>query len=448
MGAFLHLRHDGSLALSGTATTGRLLADMNRGPTAIQVSDVHKSFRMPTHRMETLKERALHPLAAADYTELRALKGVSFEVAAGEFMGIAGRNGSGKTTLLKLLASIYAADGGSIRMAGRVAPFIELGVGFNPNLAAQDNVLLNGVMMGLTPKEARRRFERVIEFAELQEFVELKLKNYSSGMRVRLGFAMLVEADADILLIDEVLAVGDASFQQKCTDTFYRLRNEGRTIVLVTHDMDKLRQYCDRAVLLHEGRVDCVGGPDQVSDRYMELNFKRGGVETATAEEPGHGAGWPARVGDFWFEDESGQPADSFSHGEPIRFCAVIEATDRVERVCFGFVLRNSDGVWICHIRSEEVPGPGVTLEPGERLRLRGRMENRLASGRYFAGIGLTPHRDSNEIVYQRDNAAELVVFGAEAPGGYHGVISPRYEIQAERETARESAPPPLTRSP
>jgi ABC-2 type transport system ATP-binding protein len=426
----------------------RFPAEMNRRPIAIQVSDVHKSYRMPTHRMETLKERALHPFAAADYTELRALDGVSFEVAAGEFMGIAGRNGSGKTTLLKLLASIYSVDRGRIRMAGRVAPFIELGVGFNPNLAAQDNVLLNGVMMGLTPKEARRRFERVIEFAELHDFVEMKLKNYSSGMRVRLGFAMLVEADADILLIDEVLAVGDASFQQKCTDTFYRLRGEGRTIVLVTHDMDKLKQYCDRAVLLHEGRVDCVGDPNQVSDRYLELNFKRGGVETAAAGDSELGAGWPARVGEFWFEDESGQPADSFSHGEAIRFCAVIEAVDRVENICFGFVLRNSDGVWIYHIRSDELPGPGVTLEPGERLRIRGRVENRLASGRYFAAIGLTPHRDSNEVVYARDNVAELVVFGAEAPGGYRGVVSPRYELQVEREAVPESAPPPLTRSP
>src|SRR4051812_37774920 len=206
-------------------------------PPVIQVEDLHKAFRIPKQRVDSLKERAVHPFASRDHRELRALDGVSFEIRKGEFFGIVGRNGSGKSTLLKLLASIYRADSGTIRLAGRLAPFIELGVGFNHELTARENVVLNGVMMGLTPKEVRERLDTVIEFAELEEFADLKLKNYSSGMLVRLAFSVMLQADADVLLIDEVLAVGDAAFQQKCQDAFHQMKAEAKTIVLVTHDM-------------------------------------------------------------------------------------------------------------------------------------------------------------------------------------------------------------------
>ncbi len=196
---------------------------------SIDVQGLSKSYMIPTQKRDTLKERAVRPFERAEYRRLQALDDVSFDVERGEFFGIVGRNGSGKSTLLKLLGSIYSADAGRIRIAGRVVPFIELGVGFNLELSAHDNVVLNGVMMGLTPREARRRFDEVIEFAELEEFSELKLKNYSSGMLVRLGFSLLTQVDADVLLIDEVLAVGDAAFQQKSFDAFSRLHREGRT---------------------------------------------------------------------------------------------------------------------------------------------------------------------------------------------------------------------------
>src|SRR5919204_2919103 len=186
--------------------------DYESRPVVIEARGVEKAFRIPDHRVDTFKERALHPLAGSHYRELRALRDVSFDVRQGEFFGIVGRNGSGKSTLLKILSSIYRADGGRVRMAGRVAPFIELGVGFNAELTSRENVVLNGVIMGLTLREARRRLDSVLDFAELKEFADLKLQNYSSGMLVRLAFAVMVEADADIMLIDEVLAVGDAAF--------------------------------------------------------------------------------------------------------------------------------------------------------------------------------------------------------------------------------------------
>src|SRR5436190_13119509 len=179
------------------------------GPVVIEARGVHKTFRIPEHRVDTIKERAIHPLTRIEHRELHALRDVSFDVHKGEFFGIVGRNGSGKSTLLKIMASIYRADRGRIRMAGSLAPFIELGVGFNPELTSRDNVILNGVLMGLSRQEAARRLGRVLEFAELEQFADLKLKNYSSGMMVRLAFSVMVQADADIMLIDEVLAVGD-----------------------------------------------------------------------------------------------------------------------------------------------------------------------------------------------------------------------------------------------
>src|SRR4051794_11997261 len=191
-----------------------------RGPVVIEARGLRKTFRIPEQKVETLKERAVHPFARIEHRQLQALRDVSFDVHRGEFFGIVGRNGSGKSTLLKILAGIYRADRGDVRMAGRLSTFIELGVGFNPDLAARDNVLINGIMLGLSPREALRRFDEIIEFAELEDFVDLKLKNYSSGMHVRLAFSVMIQVDADILLIDEVLAVGDASFQQKCFDVF------------------------------------------------------------------------------------------------------------------------------------------------------------------------------------------------------------------------------------
>ena len=183
---------------------------------AIDVDGVNKTFRVPKQHVNTLKERALHPFRRVDVDELHALQDVSFQILEGEFFGIVGRNGSGKSTMLKLLAGIYAADSGRIMIAGRLTPFIELGVGFNMELTALDNVIINGVMTGLSPAQARASFDDVIEFAELEDFLDLKLKNYSSGMQVRLAFSLMVQSDAEVLLIDEVLAVGDAAFQQKC----------------------------------------------------------------------------------------------------------------------------------------------------------------------------------------------------------------------------------------
>src|SRR3954454_5965599 len=259
---------------------------------AIEVRDLSKTFRIPKQQIHTFKERALHPFRRSTYDELRVLRGISFDVLEGEFFGIVGRNGSGKSTLLKCLAGIYRADAGQIRVAGRISPFIELGVGFNPDLTARENVIINAVMMGLTPREARSRFDSIIDFAELTDFVDLKLKNYSSGMQVRLAFAVMVQSGAEILLIDEVLAVGDAAFQQRCFDEFVRLRREGRTIVLVTHDMPLVQRFCHRALLITDGEIETIGDPGRVGERYLQRNYE---ASRAVPGETGD-AGGAARI--------------------------------------------------------------------------------------------------------------------------------------------------------
>ena len=242
---------------------------------AIAVNGVSKDFRLPVERRQTLKERVINPRFDRDAKVFHALQDVSFEIQRGEFFGIVGRNGSGKSTLLKCLAGIYQLDQGSIAIAGRLSTFIELGVGFNPDLAARDNIILNGIMLGLSPKEAASRVDQVLAFAELEEHVDLKLKNYSSGMQVRLAFAVLTQVDADVLLIDEVLAVGDAAFQSKCFEVFRQLNAAGKTIVLVTHDMGSVVRLCDRALLLEDGELVTIGDPERVGNAYLEYNFGR-----------------------------------------------------------------------------------------------------------------------------------------------------------------------------
>ena len=239
--------------------------------TSISARSVSKAFRLPHQKYTTVRERVIHPFSSGSSEVLPALRDVTFDIRSGEFLGIVGKNGSGKSTLLRCLSGIYRVDAGEITVQGRLAPFIELGVGFNEELTARDNVIINAVMLGLTPSEARRRFEDVIAFAELEDYVDLKLKNYSSGMVARLAFSVTLQVDADVLVFDEVLAVGDVAFEWKCYEQFRRLRREGRTVLLVSHDMEAIEGFCDRVLLLHEGELVDVGEPAEVVREYRRL---------------------------------------------------------------------------------------------------------------------------------------------------------------------------------
>lgn len=238
---------------------------------AISVANLHKSFRLPTEKASGLKQEILNHLKGVKgYKEQRVLRGIDFEVKKGEFLGIVGRNGSGKSTLLKVLAGIYVPEEGTVEVHGNLVPFIELGVGFNPDLTGRENVYLNGALLGFSNEEMDKMFASIVRFAELEDFMDQKLKNYSSGMQVRLAFSIAIRAKGDILILDEVLAVGDAAFQEKCQDYFASLHGK-QTVILVTHSMENVRKFCDRAILIDKGKITCDGDPEEVADQYMKL---------------------------------------------------------------------------------------------------------------------------------------------------------------------------------
>jgi len=239
---------------------------------AIEVKNVSKSFKLPHERQGSVKNIFVNIFKSKKgYEKQRVLQDVSFNVKSGEFFGIVGRNGSGKSTLLKLLAGIYSPNEGYLKVNGRLTPFIELGVGFNPELTGKENVFLNGALLGFDRKQMEKMYESIVSFAELERFMDQKLKNYSSGMQVRLAFSIAIRAESDILLIDEVLAVGDAAFQRKCFDYFMMIKKDKRTLVLVTHDMGAVRRYCDRAIMIDKGKVVETGSPEKVAQAYQRL---------------------------------------------------------------------------------------------------------------------------------------------------------------------------------
>jgi ABC-type polysaccharide/polyol phosphate transport system ATPase subunit len=448
----------------------------NQGPPPVVVDRVHKRFEIPREQVSTLKERALHPFRRTPTDVLRALRGVSFAVPPGEFFGIVGRNGSGKSTLLKCLAGIYRVDAGEIYVNGRMSTFIELGVGFNPDLPARDNAMLNATMLGLSPREARRRFDSVIEFAELGEFIDLKIKNYSSGMLVRLAFSVMIHVDAEILLIDEVLAVGDAAFQQKCYDEFERIRRSGATVLFVTHDMAAVQRFCDRALLLEHGRPVELGDPEHVGNRYLELNFSQEARATekvaaeaelqaeegdsgatverlrpvavpsaasTVASEPDadeeasprerterrHGDG-RAEIVEAWFENGQGRRAELLPTGERCSFAARVRFKQDVEDPLFGMNLHNSHRDHLLSASNLWSNPRSGTFKAGEEIVFRVSFENVLAPDRYHVTPAVARH--GGAWIDRRERLLSVVVTGTR---GAEALLELPYEIAIERGT-------------
>ncbi len=399
-------------------------------PAAIRMSHVSKSFRLPHEQYHTLKERALHPFRSRSYDVLRAVHDVSFEISPGEFFGIVGRNGSGKSTLLKCLAGIYDTDGGTLEVNGRLAPFIELGVGFNPELTARDNAIINAIMLGLTRKQAQARLADIVAFAELDEFMDLKLKNYSSGMQVRLAFAVAIQVDADILLIDEVLAVGDASFQQKCFDQFTRLKAEGRTIVFVTHDMGSVEHFCDRAMLMERGRMIDIGATETIVRKYNELNFRR--VRQEAAEVGGPEALRRAPVAELLnvaFRDPDGGRLFSMRQGELCTVALQIQFHADVTDPVFAIALRNDLGHTAFATSTKLQQAPTGSFHAGEQAEVVVEFENWLAPGRYRLTASITRSGVGADAYDLREDISSIIVHSSSSGGG--AVDLPhRFEIQ------------------
>jgi len=392
-------------------------AQLAAAPVAVGIENVSKTFRLPHQQYSTLKERALHPWRSTTYDELNALKDVSVDIRQGEFFGIVGRNGSGKSTLLKCLAGIYPPDRGRIEVRGRLSPFIELGVGFNPDLTARDNIVINAVMLGLSRKEARERFDKIIEFAELEEFVDLKLKNYSSGMGVRLGFSTAIQVDSEVLLVDEVLAVGDAAFQQKCFEEFTRLREANRTIVFVTHDMLSVERFCDRAMLIERGDVLEIGEPRAIARAYNELNFGRLPIGEETDDDHRSGDQGSAEIVEAWFEHE-GRRIHQLERGKRLVVAVSIRFHADVDSPIVGIILRNEMGHTYFSGNSELL---GIDLghrRAGEQIVVRFSMDTPFATSQYLLTPGIARAGSGADAIDLREDLTSVYIHGTQNSGG------------------------------
>jgi ABC-type polysaccharide/polyol phosphate transport system ATPase subunit len=383
-------------------------------PAAVSIEAVSKTFRLPHQQYSTLKERALHPLRSTEYDELHAVRDISLDIADGEFFGIVGRNGSGKSTLLKCIAGIYGVDSGQISIRGRLSPFIELGVGFNMDLTARDNVIINAIMLGLSRRQARSRFDDVVAFAELEEFVDLKLKNYSSGMLVRLAFATSIQVDAEILLIDEVLAVGDAAFQQKCYEEFFRLKREGRTIIFVSHDMHSVERFCNRAMLMERGAMMQLGEPHLIARAYHKLNF--GQLPHETPEQPERPGG--TAIADAWFEDANAARITSTSQEEPFKMCFEIRFAEDLLNPVFAATLRTELGHTILVARSDHHHGASGSFRAGEAVTVRFEVPNWLTPSRYMLTPSVAREGTGENALALTEDMTSIVVHGSSASGG------------------------------
>lgn len=382
---------------------------------AIKVSGVSKNFRLPhQNQSNSIKSLFLNPLniitKKSETSEVQhALKDISFEIKKGEFFGIVGRNGSGKSTLLKILAGIYQPSEGSIEVNGKLVPFIELGVGFNPELSGRENVYLNGALLGFDQKKVEAKYKDIVAFAELERFMDQKLKNYSSGMQVRLAFSVAtVLAESDILLIDEVLAVGDADFQRKCFEYFKSLKKNKKTVVFVSHDMDAVREYCDRGVMIDKNKVVAAGTSESIAKKYTRLFSDYDSKPKANDTEK-------VRWGDgrvMYQKVSVDQPKiTSELHEITIRTSALAYQT--LNSPNFGITIKDSAGVSLfgtnTRIKLIKIP----TIEKGETITLEWKIPNIFSEGKYFINPAVV-HSNGMQTSDWWEEAAEFTVVNEE----------------------------------
>jgi ABC-2 type transport system ATP-binding protein len=351
------------------------------GDAVIKVEGLYKNFVLPHEKKDSIK-RAVTGLfkSKARGTEIQhALKDVSFEIKKGEFFGIVGRNGSGKSTLLKMLAGIYQPTKGSIQTSGKLVPFIELGVGFNPELTGRENVYLNGALLGFSFKEMQAMYDDIVEFAELERFMDQKLKNYSSGMQVRLAFSLATRAHADILLVDEVLAVGDAAFQRKCFEYFKELKANKKTVIFVTHDMNAVKEYCDRAMLIDKSEIQQIGKPQDIAREYSLLFMDKASEHA----KKGNGKRWGN--GDAVITG-----VDAKVQGDEVVVKVDVKAKKAIDKLIYGIHVMGQDGAEITAMNNRMIQAPDIEgLKPGQEVSFTWRILNVFNDGQYTVMLTL-----------------------------------------------------------
>jgi ABC-type polysaccharide/polyol phosphate transport system ATPase subunit len=393
---------------------------------ALVVENVSKSFRIPHVEHTSLRGKILHPFAKTSVEEFDALEDVSFQVDEGEFFGIVGRNGSGKSTLLKVIAGIYKPDAGRVEVNGTLAPFIELGVGFNPELSGRENTFINGALLGLTERRIRERYDAIVEFAELHRFMDLKLRNFSSGMQVRLAFAIALEAGADILLTDEVLAVGDENFQRKCFDVFRQRKAEGRTVLFVTHDMSAVLDFCDRCMLLQNGKMTAIGDTREVVRQYHQLNVlnkSEDEVEESRIDAPDA----PAQIlGIDVFGDGSVDPDGLVAQGSRIGFEVTTRFRKAMDDPIIGLLVTDHLGKQLVNTNNWWVRSDAGHCGAGSTLTTTFAFDNILSAGEYFVHAEIA-EAGPGPVVHGLREAARFTVT---APTETYGVFDPPIAIE------------------
>lgn len=373
---------------------------------AIRVSGVSKNFALPHERLGTLKSTFVEMFGSRsrDIEVQHALKNISFEVKRGEFFGIVGRNGSGKSTMLKILAGIYQPTQGSVRVVGKLVPFIELGVGFNIELTGRENVYLNGALLGFSKSEMNAMYSDIVEFAELEDFMDQKLKNYSSGMQVRLAFSLATRAKADVLLVDEVLAVGDADFQRKCFAYFKLLKKTGVTVVFVTHDMNAVREYCDRAILINENHLAASGSAEEIATAYARLFTPTSGAAAESQTDK--------RWGDGRIKYTGATAVANQKTGE-IVIEAAFEATADIENYILGFAVKSPAGTNIIGTNTKLKQLSMKAMKRGQTAKIIWKFDNILGDGTF--SVSTAAVADDGVTVHDWwDDAAVLTVYRPE----------------------------------
>ena len=356
----------------------------------IGIQGVYKDFKLPHQKVNSIKSifTGIHKKRTKSFETQHALKDISFEVKKGEFFGIVGRNGSGKSTLLKIIAEIYQPTKGTLQKSGKLVPFIELGVGFNPELTGRENVYLNGALLGFSEKEIDEQYDGIVEFAELEPFMDQKLKNYSSGMQVRLAFSVATRAKADILLIDEVLAVGDAAFQRKCFDFFKELKKSGTTVIFVSHDMTAVKEYCDRAILIENSELVTEGNPDDIARDYTQLFNIQDNTEDNAKDSTRWGDGKVTYEAVVLSRDKITDGTNELS----ISATAIVN--EKITSPVFGFTVTAPDGRQLLGTNTKILGKKTATYKPGDRLTLTWHVPNIFSDGLHTVDVAVS-HEDA-----------------------------------------------------
>lgn len=382
---------------------------------AIKVDGISKSFKLPHEKHTSLKSLFVSSFKKRTFEKQKVLKDVSFEIKKGEFFGIVGRNGSGKSTLLKLLAGIYSPDKGHIRIEGKLTPFIELGVGFNPELTGRENVYLNGALLGFDRKDMDAMYDEIVEFAELEKFMDQKLKNYSSGMQVRLAFSIAIRAETEVLLIDEVLAVGDVSFQQKCYQVFDDLKKKNITIVLVTHDMSAVQRFCDRAMLISNGEIAKSGKPNDITDKYLELNYEDSKNTTSqNAEEKIKSEG--TKIDEVVITGSKNVGQQNFTKNEKLNI-AIEYTNQQRQEIHFGIQVYSDSGIY-CFGTNSRLGGAKPATNSNGQASVS--LELNLNDGQYYVTVVAMNESLSKVLDYK----PKIQKFRVIDPAGFQGIVA------------------------